>query len=999
MLLFGLLALFLAGGVAALIVFWPSDTEEGPPDRTQDPTADLQGWQEVGPGKPPKETGQGPVSDKLRLSQVDRLDPAKLDLRLPPPKSDDWPPPVWAGHTNHVRCVAFTDDGQFVISVSGDTNRAIRRPADNSIRVWDARRGKQVHKLEGFREALDSLSVSPGGRFALFSHGDYRKGDQYIRTTDYGIYLWDIQSKKVIGPKENKAGALFRGLKTSSYSTAVAPDRKTVVAGDASGGLILWETQTGRVIHEGNVPISQGNVVGVVRVKFTPDGSHLIIVCADYTLRVYQTETGRAVSGPLESHLDIIWALDVAQTKKGSTLALSGGGSRQGKNHQFEPGARDYVIRLWDLDKRQVIRRYSGHTREVVCVAFCPNGRHFISGSLDETVRLWDLESGKELRLLGRHEGWVSSVAVSPDGRSCVSGGRDCKVRFWRLPTGQDLVEALARNDPAALRKAVQDMDVIGRDGRVAVPALLRALKKSDEFGRLALKALRQIGPLDKDSVPRLVPLLKDQAVAFRRYAAEALGQIGPAARPATAALTAALQDADAAVARHAARALGQIGPQAREAVPALCRVLRRGTDVDLQGRAADALERIQAKGKEVADTYAQLLRHDAAALRSRALRGLRRLGLGACDVRLIIRARTDPDQEVRRLAEEGLKEKVRSLSKMDVPGLIELLRDRSGEVRLFAAECLAKLGPVAGPAVAALAGALKDGEAAVSRQAARALGEVGPGAREAVPALCAALLTSTDVRLLGLAAGALAKIQVKTKEVVETFTALLRHDATEVRRAALAALIDLGPQAIVLADVLRALADADAEASRLADRAVQKKVASLGKADRADFKLALQAKQVRVCFYAVDALARVVPKAREGGRVAAAITRLKMDPEAQVAVRHLILSLKVANLQDKAAIARREAAAKALVKVGKPAVDKLLLAIRKDFQGSNELTQKELRQKYARLAAVEILARMGPEADTPAAQKALEEIMENDPVRVVREAARKAIVRINAKD
>lgn len=72
-----------------------------------------------------------------------------------------------------------------------------------------------------------------------------------------------------------------------------------------------------------------------------------------------------------------------------------------------------------------------GHSKEVLSVAYSPDGLRIASGSYDETVRVWDMASGAELAVLRGHEGAVHSVAFSPDGLRIASGSDDYTVRVW----------------------------------------------------------------------------------------------------------------------------------------------------------------------------------------------------------------------------------------------------------------------------------------------------------------------------------------------------------------------------------------------------------------------------------------------------------------------------------------------------------------------------------------------------------------------------------------
>jgi WD40 repeat protein len=80
---------------------------------------------------------------------------------------------------------------------------------------------------------------------------------------------------------------------------------------------------------------------------------------------------------------------------------------------------------------------FRGHTGEVYCVAFSPDGRRLASGGGGGTVKVWDAATGQEVFSPRGHAGPVQCVAFSPDGTRLASGGRDQTVRVWDLQTGQ----------------------------------------------------------------------------------------------------------------------------------------------------------------------------------------------------------------------------------------------------------------------------------------------------------------------------------------------------------------------------------------------------------------------------------------------------------------------------------------------------------------------------------------------------------------------------------
>lgn len=124
-------------------------------------------------------------------------------------------------------------------------------------------------------------------------------------------------------------------------------------------------------------------------------------------------------------------------------MALSGSGAGDRVNdtsHIDITPEMDLSMRLWDLSTGDEIRRFEGHDHSVVDLAFGPDGRTAISGSHDGSLILWDLETGEILqRMVNEDEAGfnrVTALAYSPDGRRALASS-DFSVNLWDLETGQ----------------------------------------------------------------------------------------------------------------------------------------------------------------------------------------------------------------------------------------------------------------------------------------------------------------------------------------------------------------------------------------------------------------------------------------------------------------------------------------------------------------------------------------------------------------------------------
>ena len=284
-------------------------------------------------------------------------------------------------HTGDILCVAFSSNGETVISGSADT----------TLKLWNINTGKIIKTFFGHEEPVLSAAFSPDGKMIISG------------SMDKTLKLWDVESGNII--------QTFSGHDNQVASVAFFPNGKKVISGSADTTLKIWDIETGRFLKN-----LRGHLDTVTCVAFSSQGK-IISGSADGTLKLWDHNGEYLDTFSGHEKGDTSEVFSVAFSPNTETTVISGGA--------------DGSLKLWNVEAESILKTFLGHKDSINTVAFSPDGKTILSGSSDTMLKLWDVETGKSIRTFSGHSKPVFGVAFSPKDQKAISASGDATLKLW----------------------------------------------------------------------------------------------------------------------------------------------------------------------------------------------------------------------------------------------------------------------------------------------------------------------------------------------------------------------------------------------------------------------------------------------------------------------------------------------------------------------------------------------------------------------------------------
>jgi WD40 repeat protein/mono/diheme cytochrome c family protein len=258
------------------------------------------------------------------------------------------------------------------------------------------------------------------------------------------------------------------GMSERIQSIAFSADGSTLIGAGGTparfGEVQVWDVNKGNLAR--SITVTGDTVFGG---SLSPDGSKIGIGCADNTVRIFETASGKELY-KIGNHEN--WVLATVFSVDGKRI-VSVGRDRAAKLTDANTGAfleninllrgelsavarhpaKDVVViggedripyvyimdrpkNMKIADDTTLIRQFERQNGAIMALAWSPDAKQIAVAGAAPEVNLYDAETGKKIAAVKGHTAGIYALAYTPDSKQIATGGFDGKVRIYDSSSG-----------------------------------------------------------------------------------------------------------------------------------------------------------------------------------------------------------------------------------------------------------------------------------------------------------------------------------------------------------------------------------------------------------------------------------------------------------------------------------------------------------------------------------------------------------------------------------
>jgi WD40 repeat protein len=315
---------------------------------------------------------------------------------------------------------------------------------DPTASLWDIETGLRIVVFTGHAEGVRAVAFSPDGQRVLTGAGG---NSDVIRSNDSSVRLWDANSGRELRRFDELSYPAWTG---PVLEVAFTENGREVMGAGSSRGLSMWDAATGELLFQ-QPTNSFASLDSVRGPRVMTRGPGDWVRTWDYRSGARLASIERAALTAAAR----AWSAAAPEEKRKLTRSEEVGYitcSRWSPDGRMLVIASGRLVSTWDSVTGQLVRILA-LTSPVSDVMFNSDGKRMVTAA-GAGVQVSDVSSDRLLTQLV-HEGEVERVIISPDGAGILSewtlrqGGRQTThTSLWDIDSRRELVRFDQRQKP-----------------------------------------------------------------------------------------------------------------------------------------------------------------------------------------------------------------------------------------------------------------------------------------------------------------------------------------------------------------------------------------------------------------------------------------------------------------------------------------------------------------------------------------------------------------------